>query len=133
MKKLLFFGMLGAMTLTFSACSSDDAVVENQSGVCVETAVLLASALQSAKMHAMILFIPGHSQVALETWRGSAQYFLLETTMLPFEDSEASFNSFCQLLSQKEWEAYLEDCANRGVAYVVDCTLVNIFDYQGLF
>ena len=29
MKKLLFFGMLGAMTLTFSACSSDDAVVEN--------------------------------------------------------------------------------------------------------
>ncbi len=29
MKKLLFLGMLGAMTLTFSACSSDDAVVEN--------------------------------------------------------------------------------------------------------
>lgn len=29
MKKLLFFGMLSAMTLTFSACSSDDAVVEN--------------------------------------------------------------------------------------------------------
>ena len=29
MKKLLFFGMMGAMTLTFTACSSDDAVVEN--------------------------------------------------------------------------------------------------------
>ena len=29
MKKILLFGMLGAMTLTFSACSSDDAVVEN--------------------------------------------------------------------------------------------------------
>lgn len=125
---------MGAFSLnSFQRILMPDAVVENRSGVCVETAVLLASALQSAKMHAMILFIPGHAQVALETWRGSAQYFLLETTMLPFADSEDSFNAFCRYLTQDEWNAYLQDCASRGVAYVVDCNLMEIFDYQGLF
>lgn len=29
MKKLMFFGMMGAMALSFNACSSDDALVDN--------------------------------------------------------------------------------------------------------
>ena len=125
---------MGAFSLSaFQRILMPDAVVQSRSGVCVETAVLMASALQSANMHAMILFIPGHAQVALETWRDSAEYYLLETTMLPLEDSAESYDSFCRYLTQEEWSDYLEDCASRGVAYVVDCDLVDDFDYRGLF
>ena len=59
-------------------------VLSSRSGICIETALLVASALQSANMNAMIIITPGHAQVALETWEGSGEYYLLETTKLPF-------------------------------------------------
>ena len=37
-----------------------DAVLASQSGICIETAILMASVLQSADMHPMIVFTPGH-------------------------------------------------------------------------
>ena len=57
-------------------------VIKSASGLCVETSVTIASALQAMNMHAVLILLPGHCQVAVETWRGSGKYFLIETTSL---------------------------------------------------
>ncbi len=107
-------------------------VLNDKSGLCIETSLTIASALQSAEMHAMIVMPPGHAQVAVETWTGSGDYFLIETTVLPnkvndfinyiaylFDENgrvDISNNpETVRFLSQAEWEEYLEDC------YVLDC------------
>lgn len=114
-----------------------DAVLKSGSGICIETAVLMASVLESANMHAMIVFTPGHAQTAVETWSGSGQYFLIETTMLPFTATQDALNSLIQPLSAEEWANYLyskEQQAQQsgGMVYVVDCDLAPVLNIQGL-
>ena len=114
-----------------------DAVLENGSGICIETAVLMASVLESASMHAMIVFTPGHAQTAVETWSGSGQYFLIETTMLPFTATQDALQSLIQPLSAEEWANYLynkeqEAQQSGGMVYVVDCDLAPVLNIQGL-
>lgn len=116
---------------------SPDAVLENGSGICIETAVLMASVLESASMHAMIVFTPGHAQTAVETWSGSGQYFLIETTMLPFTATQDALQSLIQPLSAEEWANYLynkeqEAQQSGGMVYVVDCDLAPVLNIQGL-
>ncbi len=103
-------------------------VLSSRSGICIETALLVASALQSANMNAMIIITPGHAQVALETWEGSGQYYLLETTKLPFTADEADINAFCSLPTADEWTEYLD----RDGAYVIDCALASTLNIRGL-
>lgn len=64
-------------------------VLNQKSGLCIETSLVVASALQSAGMHAFLVFPPGHAQVAVETWEGSGQYFLIETTALSGSNNNA--------------------------------------------
>ena len=114
-----------------------DAVLQSGSGICIETAVLMASVLESANMHAMIVFTPGHAQTAVETWSGSGQYFLIETTKLPFTATQDALNSLIQPLSAEEWANYLyskEQQAQQsgGMVYVVDCDLAPVLNIQGL-
>lgn len=114
-----------------------DAVLENGSGICIETAVLMASVLESASMHAMIVFTPGHAQTAVETWSGSGQYFLIETTMQPFTATQDALQSLIQPLSAEEWANYLynkeqEAQQSGGMVYVVDCDLAPVLNIQGL-
>lgn len=114
-----------------------DAVLENGSGICIEAAVLMASVLESASMHAMIVFTPGHAQTAVETWSGSGQYFLIETTMLPFTATQDALQSLIQPLSAEEWANYLynkeqEAQQSGGMVYVVDCDLAPVLNIQGL-
>ena len=114
-----------------------DAVLESGSGICIETAVLMASVLESASMHAMIVFTPGHAQTAVETWSGSGQYFLIETTMLPFTATQDALQSLIQPLSAEEWANYLynkeqEAQQSGGMVYVVDCDLAPVLNIQGL-
>ena len=103
-----------------------DAVVRSKSGICIETALLVASCLQSADMHAMVLILPGHAQVALETWEGSGQYILLETTTLPFTGSDVS--SYISTPTNDEWVSYLSDDGT----YVIDCNLASTLGIRGL-
>ena len=112
----------------FQRVLTPDKVIESRSGICIETAILTASALQSANMHAMVLILPGHAQVALETWRDSGQYFLLETTTLPLSTSEEDLNAFCTLLTSDEWREYLQN----KVTYVIDCDLAKVLNIKGL-
>ena len=66
--------------------------------------------------------------MALETWEGSGEYYLLETTKLPFTAQEADINAFCSLLTADEWTEYL----NRDGVYVIDCALVPSLNIRGL-
>ena len=123
---------------TFSISGSNqhilfpDDVIEQQSGLCIETSLVVASALQSAGMHAFLILPTGHAQVALETWQGSGQYFLIETTCLSqnsnnwgifaeaangLEEGILPSSYPIKYLSAEEWITYIKD----GDAYVIDC------------
>ncbi len=113
---------------TFQRVLTPDAVVRDRSGICIETALLVASALQSADMHPMILILPGHAQVALETWQGSGQYLLLETTLLPFTGADGQVGDYVTVAAADEWHAYLD----RDGVYVIDCDLASELGIRGL-
>lgn len=109
-----------------------DYVLNSKSGICIETTMLLASAIQSTHMHPMIIFTPGHAQVAVETWKNSGQYFLMETTTLPFDWRTDDWSLFIKYLSTEEWAAYLKKDVEGGLGYVVDCDLLNVLGIQGI-
>lgn len=106
-------------------------VLEQRSGLCVETALTVASALQSADMHTFLVFPPGHAQVAVETWRGSGEYFLVETTAL--EDSQNSRQIFINGANQLLYgeppsgpityynSAGWANLLANSIQYIVDC------------
>ena len=107
-------------------------VLENKSGLCIETSLVIASALLSANMHTYLVFPTGHAQVAVETWEGSGEYFLIETTDIPcswedFEDYavELAYNNYDNsiespivYMNSKEWNNYI----NKNDVYLVDCS-----------
>ena len=99
--------------------------ISTRSGICIETTLVMASALQSAGMHCMLIFPPGHAQVAVEAWPQSGDYFLIETTVLPMDADMDTWNYVVQYLSQDEWWGYLsgEGDYTYGPCYVVDCDL----------
>ena len=106
-------------------------VLETRSGLCIETSLVVASALQSAGMHAFLVFPEGHAQVAVETWSGSGEYLLIETTALTSGNNSRQIfingaNSLInnqypdgpiEYLTDSEWHEYLEN----EVEYIVDC------------
>lgn len=114
-----------------------DQVLERKTGLCIETSLVIASALQSMGMHTCLIFPPGHAQVAVETWEGSGSYFLIETTALPNENSvfidEANamitnWGKECDnypiaYLTKDEWVAYLtgDQTDDSDDCYVLDC------------
>lgn len=116
---------VGAFSMTEGAHQRvllPDDVLYSQSGICFETSLVMASALQSLGMHVMLVFPPGHAQVAVETWDGSGEYYLIETTILPYT-AEDAYSSVVQYMDSAEWEAYLADPwgGGSGSCYVVDC------------
>lgn len=116
-------------------------VLKQQSGLCIETSLVVASALQSAGMHAFLVFPPGHAQVAVEIWKGNGEgageYFLIETTALEqgsnnrsifVENANALFDyenlgtSPITYKSQEEWLSYIAP----DDTYIIDCDDSNV-------
>ncbi|HOS18219.1 MAG TPA: hypothetical protein PK438_02940, partial [Clostridia bacterium] len=95
-------------------------------------ALIMASAIQSANMHAMIILPPGHAQVAVEDWNQSGDYWLIETTMLPF-DGESDWDSFVRYFDDEQWLAYLQDPwgDGSGPCFVVDCDMATPLGITG--
>lgn len=107
-----------------------DQVIEHKTGLCIETSLVIASALQSMEMHTFLVFPTGHAQVAVETWNGSGEYLLIETTSTPNQDSDFvddanhyltgvdNDNYPISYLNAEQWKQYLiqKDC------YVIDCS-----------
>lgn len=102
-----------------------DDVIKSQSGLCIETSLLMASALQSAGMHCMLIFPPGHAQVAVECWPGWGEYFLIETTTLPMPQNMDWYNYVVSYMTQAEWQGYIDGTGEKslGKCYVLDCDL----------
>ena len=102
-----------------------DETLSSKSGICIETSVLMASALQAAGMNAMIVLTTGHCQVAVETWENSGDYILIETTLLPVGNpldmcgDKNYLNSLMELKSDEKWKSYLE--AKNGEVF--NCNL----------
>lgn len=121
-----------------------DDVLQQKSGLCVETSLTVASALQSAGMHAFLVFPPNHAQVAVEIWNGSGndisgtgEYFLIETTALSDRtnyrdifidnangilDGIAPVSGPIEYYNQDEWYEYL---MQEGT-YIIDCDDMNV-------
>ncbi len=57
-------------------------VLMEKSGLCIETTILMAAALENLGMEPAIIIIPGHAWVAVKAYAGAPYYFHLETTML---------------------------------------------------
>lgn len=104
-----------------------DQTLESRSGICVETSVLLASALQAAGFDTMLVVTKNHCQVAVETWKGSGEYYLVETTILPIGEFDQAYGNgtyldavlYCP--TNEEWDAYLMQ--NDG--YVYSCNMAS--------
>ncbi|NMA24361.1 MAG: hypothetical protein GX936_01695, partial [Clostridiales bacterium] len=97
-------------------------VLKSASGLCVETSVTLASALQAMNMHAVLILLPGHCQVAVETWYDSGEYLLIETTALENAASaytDEDFDNVIIPLSKDEWRLYLSQDGYTAI----DCDL----------
>lgn len=110
-------------------------VINNSSGLCIETSLVMASALQSAGMHAFLVFPPGHAQVAVEIWgngeEGTGQYFLIETTALSANSNTRDHfienangllkgtgsTGVITYYSTESWKKYLTE----NVEYIIDC------------
>ena len=99
--------------------------LSTRSGLCVETSLVMASALESSGMHVMLIFPPGHTQVAVEAWPNTGDYFLIETTTLPMAQNEDEWNRVVRFLSKDEWWGYIsgEGEYTMGACYVLDCDL----------
>ena len=112
-----------------------DQVLENKQGLCIETSLTIASALQSAGMHAFLIFPENHAQVAVEVWNegeGYGEYFLIETTALSEVINGNAYIDYANELNRgnlgaapqgciryfdvKGWASYLNE-----VEYVIDC------------
>ena len=110
-----------------------DAVLSSGSGICIETAILMASALLSTGMHPLIILTPGHAQVAVETWNGSGEYLLIETTALPFT-SDMDVTDLVTYYDNQGWYDYITERASsgNGITYVLDCSLQQNLGIKGL-
>jgi len=98
--------------------ATPERVLENASGLCIETSVTLASALEAARMNVMILILPSHAQVAVETWYNSGEYLLVETTALQSAKNQ-DFEYVIRYLTKEEWQQYIND--NSVIA--IDCSM----------
>ena len=112
-----------------------DDVIDDKSGLCIETSLTVASALQAAGMHVLLVMPPGHAQVAVEVsdkGDGVGEYYLIETTSLDSSNNndsiyktaaEAIYKDSKNLpksgpikyMTKTEWSEYLKNC------YVIDC------------
>ncbi len=57
-------------------------VLDQQSGNCIETTLLYASAAEALQMEPVIILIPGHAYVAVRMDDTNDQYYVIETTLI---------------------------------------------------
>lgn len=102
-------------------------VLESKSGICVETALVVASALQSADFNVMLVIPPGHCMVAVEVWPNSGEYIVIETTSLPTTSYDPS--SYVAYVPKENWQANISE---KGWT-IVDCSLAREIGFVPYF
>lgn len=101
-------------------------VIEKKSGLCVETAMTIASMAMSLDMNAVLIFPPGHCMVAVELGEMTGDYILLETTALPTDDD----TEFWWAGSANEINEMLIDAFGEYTA--INCSVAKAMDFQTL-
>jgi hypothetical protein len=101
--------------------------LNNRAGLCCETAVTIASALQATGMHAVLILLPGHMQTAVETWPSSGDYILVETTALE-QAAAQDWAPVIGLSTKENWQKYLDD----NKCTVIDCNLAQALKIQAI-
>ncbi len=103
-------------------------VINGGAGLCVETAVTMASAIQRTSMHAVIIFSPGHAQVAVETGNQTGEYLLIETTALDAAAAANFDNVVIYYYTKEEWTQLM---AQEGYT-AIDCELAGQLHIQAI-
>ncbi|MBI5159349.1 hypothetical protein HY992_04475 [Candidatus Micrarchaeota archaeon] len=70
--------------------------IEQKSGNCIDGTLVFASAFEDLRMNSLVILVPGHAFVGVETIPGSGTFAFIETTMLgtnSFEEAHASANA----------------------------------------
>ncbi len=127
----------------FSLSTADDYVqrvctptetLESQSGICIETSLVIASAVQAAEMNAMLVITEGHCQVAVEIFE-SGEYFLVETTSIPtyipetWDELSNMADTMIAYLTQDEWKKFVEEETANGCCYIIECNMAKNMGY----
>lgn len=102
-------------------------VIADRGGLCVETAVTMASAVQRTNMHAVVILLPGHAQMAVETWYNSGEYLLVETTALDAARA-GQWDSVITYMTKDQWSEYM---AQEGYV-AIDCDLAQQLHIQAI-
>jgi len=76
--------------------------IQQQAGNCIETTVLYAAAIEAMDMNPLVVLVPGHAFVAVETDDGSKQYVFIETTVL----GEGMTFGDALIKGQENWEKF---------------------------
>lgn len=129
-----------------------DAVIAKKQGLCIETTLLMASCLKRMGMHPLLILTPGHAQCAVELSSESGNYYLLETTSLPYQvNTNSGLNTtefYNDLLvpeitsgNAEEWKTYLASKYSDelkaqgdpfGGIFVIDCDMEEDLGISGL-
>jgi transglutaminase-like putative cysteine protease len=72
-------------------------VLDQNSGNCIELAMLYAAAAEAMDLEAALILIPGHAFVGIRTDQENANYYFVETTMI-------GQNSFSQAVDRAKVE-----------------------------
>lgn len=107
-------------------------VLSQKSGLCIETALTVASALQSAGMHVFLICPPGHAQVAVETGTHTGQYLLVETTFLSDNTNNQDLFRQClqQLRSKNTLPTAVKDPETNAYQYMSPIMFLNSEQWQ---
>ena len=83
--------------------------LKHKSANCIDGAVLFSSLMLRAGLNPIIIIVPGHAFVGWETWQGSRQYEVLETTQLGY----AAFDSALAEGHSRAKDAHIADSLTR--------------------
>lgn len=102
-------------------------VITSKSGICIETSLLIASALQSAGYNCMLVFTTGHCQVAVEVGDCTGNYYMIETTRLPVDGCQKT--DIVWYMDRGEWSDYLN--ARDGIC--IPCNLATNYKFTPVY
>ena len=89
-------------------------VIDDRSGLCVETAVTMASATEALGFNTYVAFLPGHAMTLIELQDQSTEYLLIETIALTFG------KDFKKVLTYGSADDMYNLLSDKGVFYLVN-------------
>jgi len=104
-----------------------DEALKHKSANCIDGAVLFSSLMVRAGLRPVIIIVPGHAFVGWETWEGTEEYEVLETTKLGYAEFEAAMEEGLKRAREAGLEKDLAALRfKKGEFRKGKCTILNI-------